>query len=44
LINAGFKSVISFNPYWDANGRTFEDHDGYRLVLQNAEWGNVAST
>jgi hypothetical protein len=44
LINAGFKSVISFNPYWDAHGRTFEDHDGYRLVLQNAEWGNVAST
>ncbi len=44
LINAGFKSVISFNPYWDAHGRTYEDHDGYRIVLQNAEWGNVTST
>ncbi len=36
--SAGFKSVTSFNPYWDANGRTYEDHDGYRVVLQNADW------
>lgn len=40
--NAGFKSVTSFNPYWDANGRTFEDHDGYRIVLQNADWRSEA--
>jgi GNAT superfamily N-acetyltransferase len=26
------------------SGRTFEDHDGYRLVLQNAECRNVAAT
>jgi len=35
---AGFKPVASFNPYWDRCGRTFEDFDGYRVVLQNAAW------
>ena len=35
---AGFKPVPSFNPYWDAHGRTYEDVDGYRVVLQNASW------
>jgi catechol 2,3-dioxygenase-like lactoylglutathione lyase family enzyme len=35
---AGYHSVPSFNPYWDRAGRTFEDPDGYRVVLQNAEW------
>ncbi|AJY23811.1 putative prolyl endopeptidase [Burkholderia ambifaria AMMD] len=34
----GFMRVASFNPYWDACGQTFEDPDGYRIVLQNAEW------
>jgi len=33
---AGFAPVASFNPYWDRNGVTFEDPDGYRIVLQNA--------
>jgi hypothetical protein len=32
---AGFSEVPSWNPYWDDNGRTFEDPDGYRVVLQN---------
>jgi catechol 2,3-dioxygenase-like lactoylglutathione lyase family enzyme len=32
---AGGKAVSSFNPYWDKSGRTFEDPDGYRVVLQN---------
>lgn len=36
---AGFSPVPAFNPYWDRNGRTFEDPDGYRVVLQNARWG-----
>lgn len=31
---AGFRQVASFNPYWEKSGRTFEDHDGYRIVLQ----------
>lgn len=35
---AGFLPVRSFNPYWDRSGRTFEDPDGYRVVLQNASW------
>ena len=35
---AGFAPVTAFNPYWDRNGLTFEDPDGYRLVLQNAAW------
>jgi catechol 2,3-dioxygenase-like lactoylglutathione lyase family enzyme len=35
---AGYKSVRAFNPYWDLNGATFEDPDGYRVVLQNAAW------
>ncbi|GMU02698.1 VOC family protein [Corallococcus caeni] len=35
---AGFAPVPSRNPYWDANGRTFEDPDGYRVVLQRAAW------
>ena len=38
MLEAGFTSVVSHNPYWDARGRTFEDPDGYRVVLQNAEW------
>jgi catechol 2,3-dioxygenase-like lactoylglutathione lyase family enzyme len=34
----GFLRVVSLNPYWEVSGRTFEDPDGYRVVLQNAEW------
>jgi catechol 2,3-dioxygenase-like lactoylglutathione lyase family enzyme len=36
--DAGFNPVPAFNPYWDRNGVTFEDPDGYRVVLQNAAW------
>jgi catechol 2,3-dioxygenase-like lactoylglutathione lyase family enzyme len=32
------RPVKSFNPYWDKMGKTFEDPDGYRVVLQNASW------
>ena len=38
MIAAGYEPVSSFNPYWDRAGRTFEDPDGYRVVLQNAAW------
>ncbi|WP_310427831.1 VOC family protein [Chamaesiphon sp. VAR_48_metabat_135_sub] len=34
----GYGTIPSYNPYWDINGATFEDPDGYRVVLQNAEW------
>lgn len=35
---AGFEVVPSYNPYWDRAGKTFEDIDGYRVVLQNRAW------
>lgn len=35
---AGFAAVPAFNPYWDQSGRTFEDPDGYRVVIQQADW------
>jgi hypothetical protein len=38
MISAGFREAQSSNPYWDLQGRTFEDIDGYRVVLQNAAW------
>jgi catechol 2,3-dioxygenase-like lactoylglutathione lyase family enzyme len=34
----GVAPVASHNPYWDRGGLTFEDPDGFRLVLQNAAW------
>ena len=30
------RPVKSHNPYWDRSGRTYEDPDGYRIVIQNA--------
>lgn len=41
MLTAGFKQVPAFNPYWEARGRTYEDPDGYRTVLQEGEWSNV---
>ena len=38
MIAAGYEPVASFNPYWSHAGRTFEDPDGYRVVLQQASW------
>jgi hypothetical protein len=38
MIDAGFVQVSSFNPYWQRHGRTFEDHDHYRVVLEQARW------
>ena len=38
LEQTGYQPVESLNPYWDRRGRTFEDPDGYRVVLQNARW------
>jgi catechol 2,3-dioxygenase-like lactoylglutathione lyase family enzyme len=36
--SAGFAPVKAFNPYWDRDGVTFEDPDGYRIVFQRAAW------
>jgi hypothetical protein len=41
MLTAGFKHVAAFNPYWESRGRTYEDCDGYRVVLQREEWSNV---
>ena len=38
MVRAGYAPVPAFNPYWDRNGVTFEDPDGYRIVLENAAW------
>lgn len=38
MTHAGFQAVSAFNPYWDRHGRTFEDPDGYHVVLQNTGW------
>ena len=35
---AGFAPVVSYNPFWEDGGKTFEDPDGYRVVLYNAAW------
>jgi catechol 2,3-dioxygenase-like lactoylglutathione lyase family enzyme len=32
--------VASANPYWDRYGLTFEDPDGFRVVLVADEWPN----
>ena len=39
MLDCGYQPLPAFNPYWDVRGKTFEDVDGYRVVLQNAAWG-----
>ncbi len=43
LESFGAAPVASLNPYWDRFGRTYEDPDGYRIVLQNASWPSERS-
>lgn len=38
MVKQGYEPVKSYNPYWDVQGKTFEDADGYRVVLQGAAW------
>ena len=38
LESSGFKKVKSSNPYWEKSGSTFEDPEGYRLVINNEKW------
>ncbi len=42
MLAAGFVEVQPFNPYWAQQGRTFQDHDGYLVVIQNAAWAAAA--
>jgi prolyl oligopeptidase len=38
LLTAGFKQVVAYNEYWDQRGKTFEDRDGYRIVIERDTW------
>lgn len=38
LLAAGFKQVESYNPFWEQSGTTFEDPDGYRVVIERSDW------
>jgi catechol 2,3-dioxygenase-like lactoylglutathione lyase family enzyme/uncharacterized damage-inducible protein DinB len=38
MIRAGYPPVPAGNPFWNQDGKTFEDPDGYRVVLQQAGW------
>lgn len=40
---AGFEKVPSLNPYWERQGRTFADPDGYRVVIQCARWTSAVA-
>lgn len=39
MLDAGFRESAAFNPYWNSHGRTFEDGDGYRVVLNRGPAG-----
>jgi hypothetical protein len=41
MVAAGFAHVAAFNPYWEHSGRTYEDLDGYRVVIQHGAWPRV---
>jgi len=34
----GAEAVPAHNPFWDVHGMTFEDPDGFRVVLQKSAW------
>lgn len=38
LSAAGREPVAPHNPYWAQQGLTYLDPDGYRIVLQRADW------
>ena len=35
---AGFSRAEAHNPYWEQNGQTYEDPEGYRIVIENSGW------
>lgn len=39
--DGGFAEVDAFNPYWSRAGRSFEDPDGYRVVIQCSGWSGT---
>jgi len=41
LQNLGYFPVLPENPYWQDKSLTFEDPDGWRVVLFRGTWGGV---
>lgn len=39
----GIQIIVLVQSYWDQRGRTYEDEDGYRMVVQQAAWNPVSS-
>ncbi len=38
MIEAGFTKTKSHNQYWDEHGCTFQDFEGYTIVLCRNDW------
>lgn len=38
LATAGFERVPAANPYWDRSGASFQDPDGFRVVIAQRAW------
>ncbi|RYZ56301.1 MAG: hypothetical protein EOP07_12735 [Proteobacteria bacterium] len=38
MSDAGFIQKDAINPYWNENGITFEDLEGYRIVISKESW------
>lgn len=38
MLNTGFVAVKAHNEYWNQNGTTFEDFEGYRIVISSFNW------
>jgi prolyl oligopeptidase len=38
MIESGFTYVDARNPYWKRVGKTYQDIEGYRVVIQNRDW------
>ena len=38
MLAAGFREVTPYNDYWGQRGRTFEDLDRYRVIIENDRW------
>ena len=38
MLAAGFTQVKAHNPYWNANGTTFQDFEDYLVVICRSPW------
>ncbi len=42
MLKARFEEIPAHNPYWNQEGRTFKDLDGYLVVICHQEWTRQA--